>query len=949
MKKTYTLIPGVLFLSAVIAYSQPLEKTSVPGACGNCNNPVPLDGNNGLGLSFNQSGCGLNYVAATQVVQTRYGPSAGCGNSGCSWNISGLPPCISFASGKALVWALCSYQSGPFAATITITNPQGNTLSYTASPIGTSVHKCWTTLGEVGTCVYRWDVTPSIAGNGNYAFSFSGMANPAFEVDGATMFIVYQDLSATYDGALIFWDGAYANNNGGTISQTLTGFNVCATPSTATAFMLTSDHQNNVASSHNSTMNGNTYSFPNLFSNFQVVNTTLTAGQNSTFFADNGGGIDCFLWGMAGIYYQSNCTSCTPSGLTVSQAISNAACGQNNGSITLTPNGGIGPYTYVWTPAVAGNTNSASGLPAGTYQISVTDAVGCNSVVNVTINGSPGPTVSASSTPAGCTVANGSATANPSGGTPGYTYAWSNGDSNQTANNLSAGTYTVIVTDANGCSVSDIVTISSTSPPTTSSSVVSNVLCNGGTTGSATTNPSGGTPGYAYQWSPGGGNGQTANNLPAGSYVVTITDANGCTVTDNVTITEPPAINVTSTQTNVLCNGGNNGSATANASGGTPGYNYSWNTSPVQNTQTANNLSAGTYNCTVTDANGCTSVVSVTITQPPALTASSTQNNVTCNGGNNGSATASMNGGSAPYTYSWNTAPPQTTPTANNLSAGTYQCTITDANGCTAQVSVTITQPSPVSLSITCGDSICAGDSTLLTASASGGTIPYSYNWMPGNLSGPSVPVSPATSTVYTVSVTDANGCNLFASQTCMVTVLPAPTAQFDTASSGVFGSTWSFSDLSSGGTGWIWNFGDGSAGSTQQNPVHTFPGSGTYTVTQVVFNQFGCPDTFALVLDITEGIIIPNVFTPDGNGQNDVWYIPNSGMKEYHVEIYDRWGLKVWEATADEIRWDGRSTAGKLLTDGTYYYVLRAILKSTQGDKNYSREGYISLLTEKR
>ena len=162
----------------------------------------------------------------------------------------------------------------------------------------------------------------------------------------------------------------------------------------------------------------------------------------------------------------------------------------------------------------------------------------------------------------------------------------------------------------------------------------------------------------------------------------------------------------------------------------------------------------------------------------------------------------------------------------------------------------------------------------------------------------------------------------------------------------------YSFTDSSTGGTSWSWNFGDPNSTSntsTQQNPVHTFSGAGTYTVTQIVYNQFGCPDTFKIVVSVNEGIIIPNVFTPDGDGYNDVWYIPNSGMKEFNVQIFDRWGLKVWEATADEIRWDGRSSSGKPLTDGTYYYVLHAVLKTKISAKDYSTNGYVTLLTKSK
>jgi gliding motility-associated-like protein len=101
-------------------------------------------------------------------------------------------------------------------------------------------------------------------------------------------------------------------------------------------------------------------------------------------------------------------------------------------------------------------------------------------------------------------------------------------------------------------------------------------------------------------------------------------------------------------------------------------------------------------------------------------------------------------------------------------------------------------------------------------------------------------------------------------------------------------------------------------------------------------------------MITINEGIIIPNVFTPDGDGVNDVWYIPNSGMKQFSVEIFDRWGTKVFETTADQIRWDGRSSSGKLLSDGTYFYVLKAYLKEGNGEKNYSTTGYVTLLTKK-
>ena len=614
------------------------------------------------------------------------------------------------------------------------------------------------------------------------------------------------------------------------------------------------------------------------------------------------------------------------------------------GSVVL--DAGAGYSGYLWSTGPNSQTITVS--TSGTYNVIVTDANGCTGTtsINVTVNSIP--SVSASATQTGCTVANGTATANPSGGTAPYTYLWSNLDPNQTANNLPAGTYNVTVTDANGCTATTSVNVITANGP-----VVSASSTQAGCTvanGTATANPSGGTAPYTYLWSNGDLN-QTANNLSSGTYNITVTDANGCTAVTSVNVTTAAGPTTTTAAIgNVTCSGLSNGSASSTPSGGTTPYTYSWNTTPVQNTQTATGLGQGNYIVTVTDANGCTATAAVTISQPQALANATSVTNIICNGGNNGSATSTPSGGTSPYTYSWTTSPVQNTQTANGLSQGTYTVTITDANGCTTQSSVIISEPPAITLAVSGNDSLCSGDTATLAATPGGGTPAYTYVWVPGPQNGASINVSPNTNTSYTVSMTDANGC-VSNAQIFNVSVLPSPTALFDTASNGMYGSVFLFNDLSTPDTtitAWFWDFGDGST-STAQNPVHTFPGSGTYTVTQVVFNQYGCPGTFLIVIDFSEGILIPNVFTPDGDGSNDVWYIPNSGMEEFHVVIFDRWGAKVFETTADEIRWDGRSTSGKLLTDGTYFFSLRAILKSGAGIKNYSTNGYVSLLTKKK
>jgi len=339
--------------------------------------------------------------------------------------------------------------------------------------------------------------------------------------------------------------------------------------------------------------------------------------------------------------------------------------------------------------------------------------------------------------------------------------------------------------------------------------------------------------------------------------------------------------------------------------------------------------------------------VNVNINQPAVISAVMNTTSVTCHNGTNGSASAVVAGGTPIYTYAWIPSG-GTGATANNLAAGSYTVHVLDSHQCPQDFVCSVAQPTAISFSVSGTHTLCVGEHTLLTASASGGTPSYSYAWLPAH-TGSTFSVSPTSNTIYTVTVTDANNCPGPSVQTFSVLVMPTPVAHFDTASTGYSSSIYSFHDQSSGGSSWSWNFGDGTATSNLQSPVHTFPGSGLYTVTQIVYNQFGCPDTFKITVKVGEGILIPNVFTPDGDGMNDVWYIPNSGMKEFHVEIYDRWGAKVFETTADEIRWDGRSLGGKLLSDGTYYYVLHAILKSGNTGKDYSTSGYVTLLTGRR
>ena len=528
---------------------------------------------------------------------------------------------------------------------------------------------------------------------------------------------------------------------------------------------------------------------------------------------------------------------------------------------------------------------------------------------------------------------NANATATMTGGTPNYTFAWSNGQTTSTATGLSFGTYTVTVTDANGCSS---VTTVSISQPTALSSVPSqtNVTCNGGT-GSACVTPGGGTPAYTYAWSPSGGNSSCATGLSAGNYTVTVTDANGCTSFSAFTITQPTAVTAVPSSANVSCNGGTNGSASVTAGGGAGGYSYLWSSS--QTTSSVTGLSAGNYTITVTDANGCTRTTPFTITQPTVLTAStSIVNNASCFGTSNGSAIANGAGGTAPYGYSWNSAPVQNTQTANNLPAGTYSVIVTDANGCTTPSSATITQPVAITLSSTTAMASCGQSNGTATVTATGGTGTYSYLWLGVNPAQTTQTLNNVPGGTYNAVVTDANGCNSILSVT--VPGGAPPTALFtnnpDVVS--LLEATIAFFDLSINAATWYWDFGDplNPTTSTQQNPNHTYSDTGTYCITLVVTDPGGvCMDTTVHCIKVIAPFTfyVPNAFTPNGDIYNQFFFGEGTYIKEFRMWIYDRWGNEIWNChtfgepqLSPDCMWDGKvRRGGEIVQEDVYVWMV--------------------------
>jgi len=715
-------------------------------------------------------------------------------------------------------------------------------------------------------------------------------------------------------------------------------------------------------------------------------------------------------------------TIAQPGALTASiSGTSNVSCnGGNNGTATGSVTGGTGPYSYSWNTAPVQTTQTATGLMAGTYTVSVTDANGCTVTAIATITQPAALRDSiASFTNVLCNgQSNGTATNGVKGGTGPYNYAWCNGQTTSIATALPVGSCTITVTDANLCTATATVTITQPTPLQLTASAFP-ATCNGTCNGSATVIPSGGTTPYTYGWSNGTST-ANVNNLCAGNYSVVVTDANGCVHDTNpLTVTQPPAIrDSVVTSTNELCFGQTNGSITAGVTGGTGAYTYSWNTTPVQATATATGLAAGNYSVMIKDANGCKDSLSQTITQPPLLTITPPAPVSICNGQST-LLQPVVNGGTTTYTYQWNTGTTTDTMTVNPVTSTTYTLVVTDANGCTAQATAIVNVALPLSIKAPVSTAICPGSTATLTATASGGDGTYTYVWTPGPIPGQTVKVTPLVTTTYTVTVAD--GCGTPPASTNMVVIVdPLPIVSFtQDTTNGCYPVCVTFTDKSTIASGgiktWGWNFGDGNISGLQnpmncytnpgmytvsltvtsdsgcssavvqnnlitvfdhphteftdspqpttiaspeitftdattdlygvvqwlwtlgdtnsasdiaitQNTTHSYTDTGTYCVRLIDMNKHGCIDsvTHCIVIDPLFTFYIPNAFTPNGDGVNDVFAPKGGYFKTFEMYIFDRWGSAIYHTLDINKGWSGTyNNNNNMCQMDTYVYLI--------------------------
>ena len=447
----------------------------------------------------------------------------------------------------------------------------------------------------------------------------------------------------------------------------------------------------------------------------------------------------------------------------------------DDGSIDLTVTSpGAGGLTYSWSNGAT--TEDISGLAAGTYTVTVTDENGCTATCSATVEAAIPLTVSCAPTPVTCDDDSGPSNDGAvnltvtSAGAGDLTYAWSNGATTEDISGLAAGTYTVTVTDANGCTASCSATVEAAIPL--------QVLCaatpvscdddagpsNDGTVALTVTSP--GAGGLVYAWS-NGATTEDISGLAAGTYTVTVTDANGCTVSCSATVDPASKLTCDATEVSpVSCHGGADGVATVTPTGNVGLTTYQWSDPSSQTTQTATGLAAGSYTVLVTDSKGCTTACSVVVTEPPLLECSTSKTDVSCNGGDDGSATVAAVGGVAPYDFSWSDG--QTGATASGLAADTYTVTVIDANGCTTTCTVEIEEPALLTCVIAADSEVDCGDS-MAGVSPSGGTPPYNYAWefiagdwavaAPADQSSVTFAKGSTCTATIQVTVTDDNGC----------------------------------------------------------------------------------------------------------------------------------------------------------------------------------------------
>jgi len=822
---------------------------AVPGAaCQNC--PVKggglsvMNGTAGIATSYTMSACGLGYTQVSiDLHQRAVLPNSAAGAvQPATVAVTGVPPCSSVI--KAFFYVGVIGNGAPFTPSIIA---GGDTHPVPLTLIGTDVSPCWSTTG---TFVYKADVTAFVNANGTYTISGIPVFPGATDAEGATLFLVYTDFSQPYTGNIVIADGCQVNVGVNNLANTVSGFNVCGTPSLTSSFMLLGDLQGLAPclvsfNTPTSTPNFTTNPVNDLVWEFisapgapaSIAQTTASYGVEST-------GGDCMFLTLAGMYYRSTCLTClTAPPLSISTLVSPCPA-----SATVAVTGGIGPYTYAWS-GTAQTTSVVSGLSVGNHTVTVSDVTGCSlGSATFTLNPSPLASISVNSPPPVC---NGSSVAIIAG--PALSYSWSPSTSLSTAGSQSAiaspstsTNYTLNYTNLSGClgMTTVPVTINQNPLPVLGSN---SPLCQNA---NLLLTASGGS---SYLWS-GPNNFTSSQQNPtlqaqpagAGIYQVIVFAPNGCQAFSFTTVSVQPSPTLVAT-TNAVCQGE---PASLSALGAvsytwTGPNNFSSPLTPSVVIPAAQSSLAGTYTVTGTAANSCTASVAISLSVSPLPTVTTTGANV-CEGQG---ASLSANGALA---YSWSgpagyssSLPNAFIPVTNGQSAGVYTVTGFSANSCSTSVTVVLSVLALPSLSVTGVSTVCIGQAASLTAS---GAQSYVWSGPGGTLSAtPSLLIASAvnpTPQTYTVTGTAANSC--VSMTTAVLATFPLPSVTVNSGKRKVCAGE-STTITASGALNYSWS----PQGLPPNSSIIVSPGSNTNFIVQGA-DINGCVNTASITIFVS-------------------------------------------------------------------------------------------------
>lgn len=726
------------------------------------------------------------------------------------------------------------------------------------------------------------------------------------------------------------------------------------------------------------------------------------------------------------------------SSLTTNFSQSGTSCaGASNGTATVTPINGTAPYTFVLDgiTTVVGTTATFNTLSAGSHTITVTDANGCVRNPVITFTTAAGPTLIANAAPSSTScsgASDGSITVTPVTGTGPYSFsvdggAFVPGTSPYTFTNLAAGNHTVQVTDIpTGCVTNIINAFVTAGPALTTTANKTDVLCNGGATGTITvTQPAIGTAPFEYSLD--GTTWQTSNvfnGLNAGTYTVYYREGNGCQGTLSITVNEPTVLSATASSVPVVCNGQNNGIITVSSGGGVTPYEYSIDGGANWQTSNVFNVAAGTHTITIRDANNCTTTQTLTVTEPPVLSATSANGPASCDGGDDGVIDVSATGGNPGYEYSIDGGTTWQTSTIFNVGPGNYTINVRDNLGCTTSFTTTVLLGSNFTMTPQTDPTICEGTSTQLqlvsnatqyswtpsiglsdttiynpvanptvttqyfvTATlgrcsgidtvivnvnaapipnagpdgficfgqnyqlqGSGGTV---YQWTPDTyLSSTSIanPVSTPTKDItYTLSIlTDVNGCASLTTDQVYIDVTPpikVKTFPFDTI--GYSGDQFQLLAVPSDTdvVNYTWTPSTGLSDPRIANPIVTLGANGDVIQYQVITSTIaGCRGEGYVTVRVYKGpdIYVPTGFTPNSDGRNDRFLPIPVGIKSLnYFRVFNRWGQMVFSTNRLHDGWDGK-ISGTDQPSGVYVWMIEAV---TNDNRVVTKKGTVTLV----